>query len=150
VSDRIIVMNEAAIAQDGAPRELYEQPVDRFVATFMGDANHLKATLVHLDAEHGELTIGGLRRRLPHRGLPPGEVDVAVRPEAILLGSPSPGDGLRGEISKLAYLGDHLEYTVTTPIGALFVTSALTHAPFPPGSAVGITLAERGISLIRP
>ena len=86
----------------------------------MGDANHLKATLVHLDAQHGELSIGGFRRRLPHRGLPPGEVDVAVRPEAILLASPAPSDGLQGEISKLAYLGDHLEYTVTTPIGISF------------------------------
>jgi len=150
VSDRIIVMNQAAIAQDGAPRELYERPVDRFVATFMGDANHLKATLVHLDAEHGELAVAGLRRRLPHRGLPQGEVDVAIRPEAILLSSPSPGDGLQGKVSKLAYLGDHVEYTVATPIGVLFVTSAVTDAPFPPGSAVGIAFAERGISLIRP
>src|SRR5207247_9024057 len=39
VSDRIIVMNKATIAQEGAPRDLYEQPSDVFVAGFMGDAN---------------------------------------------------------------------------------------------------------------
>ena len=42
VSDRIIVMNRAVIAQEGAPRELYEQPRDAFVAGFMGDANRVR------------------------------------------------------------------------------------------------------------
>ena len=42
VSDRIIVMNKAVIAQEGAPRELYEQPSDAFVAGFMGDANRVR------------------------------------------------------------------------------------------------------------
>ncbi|MET0346392.1 MAG: ABC transporter ATP-binding protein, partial [Casimicrobiaceae bacterium] len=45
VSDRIIVMNKAVIAQEGAPRELYEQPKDPFVAGFMGDANRVRGTL---------------------------------------------------------------------------------------------------------
>ena len=44
VSDRIIVMNKAVIAQEGAPRELYEQPRDPFVAGFMGDANRVRGT----------------------------------------------------------------------------------------------------------
>ena len=39
VSDRIIVMSNAAIAQSGAPRELYEAPASLFVADFIGDAN---------------------------------------------------------------------------------------------------------------
>ena len=39
VSDRIIVMSQARIAQDGTPRELYEQPASRFVADFIGNAN---------------------------------------------------------------------------------------------------------------
>src|SRR5580700_1739753 len=41
VSDRIIVMSNARIAQIGAPRELYDAPASRFVADFMGDANLL-------------------------------------------------------------------------------------------------------------
>ena len=39
ISDRVIVMSNAAIAQEGSPRELYEEPADRFVADFIGDAN---------------------------------------------------------------------------------------------------------------
>src|SRR5689334_20117798 len=45
VSDRIIVMNRATIAQEGAPRELYEQPQSSFVARFMGDANRVRGVL---------------------------------------------------------------------------------------------------------
>ena len=45
VSDRIIVMSNARIAQSGTPRELYEQPADLFVADFIGDANILEGVL---------------------------------------------------------------------------------------------------------
>src|SRR5947199_9052112 len=85
VSDRIIVMNKGTIAQEGAPRELYEQPKDVFVASFMGEANRVRGTLKRIDERFGELALGTLTVRLPHRGLPAGEVDVAIRPEAIRL-----------------------------------------------------------------
>ena len=39
ISDRIVVMSMARIAQDGTPRGLYEQPNSHFVADFIGDAN---------------------------------------------------------------------------------------------------------------
>src|SRR5437016_7856131 len=80
VSDRIIVMNKATIAQEGAPRELYERPRDPFVAGFMGDANRVRGTLSRLDERDGQLVLGPLTLRLPHRGLRAGEVDVAIRP----------------------------------------------------------------------
>ena len=150
VSDRIIVMNQAVIAQAGSPRELYEAPIDRFVATFMGDATHLQVPMVPLDERLGELAIGGLRVRRPHRGLPAGIVDVAIRPEAIRLSPPGGADGLEGDVVKCAYLGDHLEYTVATALGELFVTSALTDAPFVEGSRVAIAFEDRGITIVRP
>ena len=46
VSDRIIVMNRAVIAQDGAPRDLYDAPADAFVADFIGEANILPCEIV--------------------------------------------------------------------------------------------------------
>src|SRR5438132_2367225 len=54
VSDRIIIMNKGGVAQEGAARELYEQPKDVFVAGFMGEANRVKGTLRHVDASLGE------------------------------------------------------------------------------------------------
>src|SRR5687767_12599123 len=46
ISDRVIVMNNAVVAQEGEPRELYEAPVNRFVADFIGDANIVEAEIL--------------------------------------------------------------------------------------------------------
>ena len=60
VSDRIIVMDRAVIAQEGAPRELYAQPKDAFVAGFMGEANRVRGTLRRRDATVGDVALGPL------------------------------------------------------------------------------------------
>src|SRR4029077_8384783 len=78
VSDRIIVMNKATIAQEGAPRELYEHPHNPFVAGFMGDANRVRGTLVRRDADRGDVTLGATTLSLPHRGLPDGDVELSI------------------------------------------------------------------------
>jgi iron(III) transport system ATP-binding protein len=151
VSDRIIVMNHAAIAQEGAPRELYESPGDVFVAGFMGEANRVKGMLRRLDGRAGRVAIGGITRTLPHHGLPDGEVDVAIRPEAILIaGGPAPGATLRGTVTRATYLGSRMEYSIASEIGELFVVSPSVDAPLAPGARVDLTLANHGITLIRP
>jgi iron(III) transport system ATP-binding protein len=143
VSDRIIVMNKAAIAQEGAPRELYEQPRDVFVAGFMGDANRVRGTLSRLDATLGELSIGPLKLRLAHRGLS-GEVDVAVRPEAIELAPPGE-PGLAGTVRKAAYIGGVMEYTIGTAVGDLFVVNMAVDRPLAAGTEVVLKLANHGV-----
>ena len=72
VSDRIVVMNHGAIAQEGTPRDLYEQPCDAFVAGFMGDANRVAATIARRDDRLADVDIGGVSLVLPHRGLADG------------------------------------------------------------------------------
>src|SRR5260370_23609637 len=56
VSDRIIVMSAARIAQDGTPRELYEAPASRFVADFIADANLLPVVVRRGDRAIAERT----------------------------------------------------------------------------------------------
>ena len=148
VSDRIIVMNHAKIAQEGTPRALYEEPADLFVADFIGNANLVEGTLEHAQGEMATVDIGGLRKRLPHRGLEPGLVKVAIRPEAIHL---SPGDNrsaLNGTVRKSTYLGNHFEYTVASPLGELFVIEHRTDALVPPETTVDIALDDRGVTLV--
>src|SRR5688572_31429004 len=67
VSDRIIVMSNARIAQIGAPRELYEAPRDRFVADFIGDANLVEAELGAHNGARAPVRLGGLEVQLEHR-----------------------------------------------------------------------------------
>src|SRR5690606_38987338 len=51
VSDRIIVMNNAEIAQAGTPRDLYERPASAFIADFIGDANLLDVDVAQAGSE---------------------------------------------------------------------------------------------------
>jgi iron(III) transport system ATP-binding protein len=147
VSDRIIVMGRSVIAQEGAARELYEQPRDAFVAGFMGDANRVRGILTRRDATVGDVRLGPITLTLPHRGLPDGECEVAIRPEAIEL---RPGDGpLSATVSKAAYLGQWMEYTLATPIGDLFAISIAVDRPLAVGTAIGIALANHGVVVMR-
>ena len=149
VSDRIIVMNKAVIAQEGAPRELYEQPRDPFVAGFMGDANRVRGSLQRRDETRGDVTLGSVTLSLPHRGLADGPVEVSIRPEAIELRTD--GDGpLKGTLRKVAYLGGLMEYSVDSDIGDLFVISIAVDRPLAVGTAVGITLADHGVVVVPP
>ncbi|MEO6565448.1 MAG: ABC transporter ATP-binding protein [Casimicrobiaceae bacterium] len=149
VSDRIIVMNRATIAQQGTPRELYERPGDPFVAGFMGDANRARGRLLRTDATHAQVDVGGLTLRLPHRGLPDGDVDLSIRPEAVMLVPPA-GAPMQGTVRNASYLGGLMEYTLDTPIGALFVISMDVAVPYAPGATVGVRLAQHGVVAVPP
>jgi iron(III) transport system ATP-binding protein len=143
VSDRIVVMNKGGIAQQGSPRDLYERPKDVFVAGFMGEANRVRGRLRHIDSAEDELSLGPLKLTLPHRGLPAGEVDVAIRPEAISIALD--GAGLAGTVRKAAYLGGLMEYTIDTELGALFVIDMVVDRPRAVGAAVRLSLANHGV-----
>jgi iron(III) transport system ATP-binding protein len=149
VSDRIIVMNKGGIAQEGAPRELYEQPRDPFVAGFMGDANRVRGTLSRRDATYGDVHVGGMTLTLPHRGLPDGDVDLSIRPEAITF-TPQDGAPLRATVRKAAYLGGLLEYTLDSSIGELFVIAIAAAPPLTVGTGIGVALAHHGVVVIPP
>ncbi len=147
VSDRIIVMNKATIAQEGAPRELYESPGDSFVAGFMGDANRVRGSLARRDATMAELRLGPLTLALPHRGLPDGEVEVAIRPESIEIAS-SGTTGMPATVRKAAYLGGTMEYTLATPLGELFAVSMAVDRPLAAGASVMVMLAGPGVVVV--
>ena len=136
ISDRVIVMSNAAIAQEGSPRELYEEPADRFVADFIGDANIVEVEIVAVDGDEAEVRLGtghasGSRAAASRRARPcwrSGRRRSCCRP--------SPADGvLEGEVLKASYLGSHVEYEVGTPVGELFVIDGHASRMLAPGDA---------------
>ncbi len=147
VSDRIIVMNRATIAQQGSPRELYSHPADAFVATFIGEANRVPATLRRRDDRVGDVSLGPLSLALEHRGLPDGAIDVAIRPEAIELRAPG-ATPLAGTVAKAVYLGSVMEYTIDTSIGALFAVDYHVERSLAAGDAVSIALSSHGVVVL--
>ncbi|TPG45781.1 ABC transporter ATP-binding protein [Roseomonas nepalensis] len=149
ISDKIIVMNQAVIAQEGTPRDLYENPASAFVAGFVGEANRLPATLRRLDGQEGEVRVAEARLVLAHRGLPDGPAELALRPEAIaVLPAADPAAMLSGRVSKAAYLGGVVEYTVDTGAGEVFVVSPASAGAHAPGEPVGLRFGTHGAALL--
>jgi len=144
VSDRIVVMNNGGIVQQGAPRELYEQPRDAFVAGFMGDANRVRGTLTRIDQRLCELAIGPLSVMVEHRGLPEGPVEVAIRPESVEVRAAN-GRGLSGTVRTATYLGGTMEYTIATDVGELYVVNMQVDRPLASGMVVSLELADHGV-----
>ena len=148
VSDTIFVMNEAVIDQEGTPQQLYEEPVNLFVADFIGDANIVKAQILKIDGISANVDIGGIGVNLPNRGLVSGEVSVAIRPQSICLSQSGIEKSIPGTILKAIYLGGHIEYTVDCILGELFVIDNQVEIKHNLDTAVFITLRARGVSLI--
>ncbi|MEQ9488673.1 MAG: ABC transporter ATP-binding protein [Alphaproteobacteria bacterium] len=79
LSDRIIVMRDGELVQEGSPADLYNRPVDPFVAAFFGDVNTVPGVV---DGDTVDTAIG----QFPAGGAADGQpVEVVVRPEALKL-----------------------------------------------------------------
>ncbi len=145
VSDEIVVMKNAAIAQIGPPRALYDAPADTFVADFIGEANLIGCEILSVDGEMAEIAVSGVRHRLPARGLRPGKAKLAIRPSRMRV---VPGTGLTVTVEKVTYVGARMEYTFTGDFGQVFAVSDNVDAPYKAGQTVTIGLAESGPVLV--
>ncbi|MEP7454603.1 ABC transporter ATP-binding protein [Phyllobacterium sp. SB3] len=148
VSDRIIVMQDGVVAQQGSPRELYEAPVSSFIADFIGEANVVPCEVLRSEGGQATVQIGQLEHGVPSRGnVGTGPAKLAVRPNAITLQA-AESAAFPGKIKFAAYLGDHVEYEVETEAGALFVVDPAVDQHLEPGTNVSIGFHRRGIALI--
>jgi iron(III) transport system ATP-binding protein len=137
VSDRIIVMTNAKIAQIGTPRELYEAPADLFVADFIGDANILDGEVIGRTGAIARVRVGAMEIDATCRGPAVGTVKLVIRPDAITISAMRPnGPALQGRVVKAAYIGKHMEYSVEAGAARLFVIDGSTAAPIPLGTDV--------------
>ena len=114
MSDRIGVMDQGELLQVGSPEEIYEMPVTRFVADFIGETNFIQATVV----APGEVRLAGgdLVRARTHSE-PGSEVTLTLRPEKIQLHGSADGVApdsctLKGTVERRVYYGDALYYEV--------------------------------------
>ena len=146
VSDEIVVMNAGRISQQGAPMTLYQAPDNLFIVDFIGDANIVDVGLDAVTDGVARFRIGDAAFDLPARGLKPGPVKLAIRPDAASF-SQDPR-AIRGEVRKAFFVGKAWEYTVATPWGDLFVTIPGRAAPVAVGGAVGLALDPSGMVLV--
>ena len=148
VSDRIIVMNNAVVAQEGTPRDLYEAPANAFVADFIGEANLLPCQVLAVAGDEAKVKIGPVDLTLPARGLPSGPARLAVRPNRLEMVETSEPNTLPAMLGKVTYVGKHLECFADTQAGPVFAICPDVDAGFKPGDLVGLRFSARGSVLI--
>ena len=108
MSDTVIVMNNGVVEQVGSPEDIYNEPVNAFVADFIGEANILNGTML------GDCRVEILGKQLECVDKGFGEntpVDVVIRPEDIEITAPEKGQ-LAGTVVKSTFKGVHYEMSV--------------------------------------
>lgn len=110
MSDKIVVMDNGEIQQIGTPIDIYNEPINRFVASFIGESNIIEGImkddyLVHFDNQDFECVDYGFARNQ--------EVDVVIRPEDIDIVLENEGL-LKGVVTSIIFKGVHYEIDVET------------------------------------
>ena len=147
MSDRIAVMSEGLIVQEGTPREVYNQPNGNFVAAFLGNANFITAAVLKQSPNgigHLKLNdeVGQLQLSLPDQFKTGEIVEIVVRPENIRVNQTQPLDltnVLEGKIERIDFQGGQSEFFVR--VGSLLLRSVVGGATdATPGAQTWLTI----------
>jgi len=116
MSDRVVVMNKGHIEQMGSPFDVYEHPASEFVASFLGNANFLEASVVSRQGEAVQVRLQDGAPLLVAGGCASSaaagdRVKVVVRAEKVVLAAPQ-ATPLAGRIIDVDYLGALARYEV--------------------------------------
>jgi spermidine/putrescine transport system ATP-binding protein len=129
MSDRIVVMRDGKIEQDGTPREIYEEPKNLFVASFIGEINIFDATVIaRLDDQRVRASVEGHECNITvnfpvEKGQ---KLNVMLRPEDLRVDEihdSSDVEGLIGYIRERNYKGMTLESVVELENGKMVLVS---------------------------
>jgi iron(III) transport system ATP-binding protein len=117
LSHQVAVMNQGRIQQIGSPREIYDRPVNQFVADFVGTTNFLDGTVVGTEADEWyviETEIGRLRSHGVQVLRTGDKVTLSVRPEDVELFEEQPGEGdwhsLQCQVDQKVFLGEAVDF----------------------------------------
>ena len=158
LSDRLAVMSEGRIRQLGTPQEIYRRPCDRFVASFIGDANVLRGRLEGMEGGLAVVAVGVARVKVPRGPLADvarsAPVDLFVRPEHLALSEATEACATSGTIVAHVYQGGYVDTYVECGDSSrdrLLVRSGghEAMARWPAGSRVGISItAGEGVAFV--
>ncbi|MDY1813824.1 spermidine/putrescine ABC transporter ATP-binding protein PotA [Klebsiella pneumoniae] len=129
MSDRIVVMRDGKIEQDGTPREIYEEPKNLFVASFIGEINIFDATVIErLDEQRVRASVEGRECNITvNFAVEAGQrLHVLLRPEDLRVDEihhNSDADGLIGYVRERNYKGMTLESVVELENGKMVMVS---------------------------
>lgn len=141
MSDRVVVMNHGVIQQVGSPTDIYNEPVNAFVADFIGESNIIDGVMledckVEFCGRTFECVDKGFGRNTP--------VDVVIRPEDLKI--VYAGDGLlQGVVESIVFKGVHYEMMVRTQFFTFTVHSTMAESV---GKTVGLSVIPFDIHIM--
>lgn len=142
MSDSIVVMKEGTIQQIGKPDDIYNEPVNAYVADFIGESNIIDG-IMHKDCL---VSFGGVEFECVDTGFGKDEpVDVVIRPEDIYLLDPDKAK-LNGVVESVTFKGVHYEMAVNTGDFKWIIHDT---AMFPEGKEVGIFVKPFDIHIMK-
>jgi len=144
LSDTIVVINEGRIQQIGTPEDIYNEPVNSFVADFIGESTILNGTMVR----DRRVSFAGTEFDCVDEGF--GEdvpVDVVIRPEDVYITGKLEASQFTGVVKSCIFKGVHYEMFVDTDTG--FEIMIQDYNEFPVGSRVGMFIRPQDIQVMR-
>lgn len=110
MSDTVVVMNNGEIQQIGTPEDIYNEPVNAFVASFIGESNIFEGSM---DKDYSVFFAGHRFDCVDKRPGESRDVEVVVRPEDIDITTPEKGM-LKGYVESVTFKGVHYEIVVVS------------------------------------
>ena len=141
MSDTIVVMNQGYIQQIGTPEMIYNEPVNAFVADFIGDSNIINGTMI----QDKVVEISGVKIPCVDEGFGCNTpVDVVIRPEDVEITEPGAGF-MDGDIVSIIFKGVHYEISIMANGYEWLVH---TTKMYPVGTHVGINVIPFNIQIM--
>ncbi len=143
MSDWIFVMNDGEIVQSGTPVDIYDEPINHFVATFIGESNILPGKmiedyLVEFNGKRFEAVDGGMR--------PNEQVEVVIRPEDLRITLPEEGK-LQVKVDTQLFRGVHYEIIAYDELGNEWMIHSTRKAIV--GEEIGLNFEPEDIHIRR-
>ena len=143
MSDEIFVMKEGEIVQSGTPIDIYDEPLNNYVADFIGESNIVKGTMirdykVEFAGKVFDCVDGGMNENET--------VEVVIRPEDLVMTRPSLGN-MKIIVQSQLFRGVHYEIIGEDPEGNEWMVHTTRKAEV--GEEVGLAFEPRDIHIMR-
>jgi len=148
ISDKVIVMNEAVIAQEGNPKNLYNHPNTSFVANFIGDANIVEATIEKKTGQDYDIDFGGVKKTISSEFERTDKISLALRPETIEINQKKSKNTISAKVENVSFVGSQYQYSVSTSLGNMYVVSNETNVYQNINDEVYLSFKDDGISIL--
>ena len=148
ISDKVIVMNNAVIAQEGSPKNLYNFPKNRFVANFIGDANVVEAKINNKNSNSYDLKIAEMNIKVNSDIELDGNVSIALRPEKIFINREKNENCIHATINNASFVGNSYQYILNSEAGKLYVVSGETNNIFKVGEKVFLSINDQDVIIL--